>query len=85
MIAITFLLRIAKFLLAVIIIGGGVAVVWFVLLYSFKLMIDGIEYSNREFFIWLKEKFPFKQIIARRNRKKEEVEYSKKMKELNNG
>jgi len=85
MIAITFLLRIAKFMLAVIIIGGGVAVVWFVLLYSFKLMIDGIEYSNREFFIWLKEKFPFKQIIARRNRKKEEVEYSKKMKELNNG
>ncbi len=70
MIAITFLLRVVKFLLAVIIIGGGVAVIWFVLLYSFKLMIDGIEYSNKEFFIWLKEKFPFKQIIARRARKR---------------
>jgi hypothetical protein len=70
MIAVTFLIRIARFLLAVIIIGGGVAVVWFVLLYSFKLMIDGIEYSNKQFFIWLKEKFPFKQIIKRRIRKK---------------
>ena len=57
-------------MVAVIIIGGGVAVVWFVLLYSFKLMIDGIEYSNREFFIWLKEKFPFKQIIEHRARKR---------------
>jgi len=77
MIAVTFLMRIMKFLLAVIIIGGGVAVVWFVLLYSFKLMIDGIEYSNREFFIWLKEKFPFKQIISGRNerRKKKESQY----------
>jgi hypothetical protein len=74
MIAITFLLRVAKFLLAVIIIGGGVAVVWFVLLYSFKLMIDGIEYSNREFFIWLKEKFPFRQIIEHRVRKRMERE-----------
>jgi hypothetical protein len=35
-------------------------------------MIDGIEYSNREFFIWLKEKFPFKQIIRNRNRRKAE-------------
>jgi hypothetical protein len=70
MIAVSFLVRVAQFLLAVIIIGGGVAVIWFVLLYSFKLMIDGIEYSNREFFIWLKEKFPFKQIIERRARKK---------------
>jgi hypothetical protein len=74
MIAVSFLIRIGQFLLAVIIIGGGVAVVWFVLLYSFKLMIDGIEYSNREFFIWLKEKFPFKQIIGRRARKKMEKE-----------
>jgi hypothetical protein len=72
MIAVTFLMRIMKFLLAVIIIGGGVAVVWFIILYSFKLMIDGIEYSNREFFIWLKEKFPFRNIIARRARKRDE-------------
>lgn len=70
MIAVTFLIRIAQFLLAVIIIGGGIAIIWFVLLYSLKLMVDGIEYSNREFFIWLKEKFPFKQIIERRARKK---------------
>lgn len=70
MISVTFLLRILKFLVAVIIIGGGVAVVYFVLLYSFKLMIDGIEYSNREFFVWLKEKFPFKQIIAYRATKR---------------
>jgi hypothetical protein len=71
MIAVSFLIRIGQFLLAVIIIGGGVAVIWFVLLYSFKLMIDGIEYSNREFFIWLKEKFPFKQIIRRRAKGKQ--------------
>jgi len=74
MIAVSFLIRIGQFLLAVIIIGGVVALVWFVLLYSLKLMIDGIEYSNREFFIWLKEKFPFKQIIERRVRKKMEKE-----------
>jgi hypothetical protein len=81
MIAPTFLIRIGQFLVAVIIIGGGVALIWFVLLYSFKLMIDGIEYSNREFFIWLKEKFPFKQIINRRARKKMEnlEENSKKI------
>jgi len=70
MIAVSFLIRIGQFLLAVIIIGGVVALTWFVLLYSFKLMIDGIEYSNREFFIWLKEKFPFRQIIVRRARKR---------------
>lgn len=84
MIAITFLLRVGKFLLAVIIIAGGVAVVWFTLLYAFKLMIDAIEYSNRDFFIWLKDKFPFRNIIARRTRKKEELEYSKRMEEFNN-
>jgi len=74
MIAVSFLIRIGQFLLAVIIIGGVVALTWFVLLYSFKLMIDGIEYSNREFFIWLKEKFPFRQIIVRRARKRMEKE-----------
>jgi hypothetical protein len=70
MIAVTFLVRIAQFLLAVIIIAGGVAVIWFVLLYSFKLMIDAVEYSNRDFFMWLKEKFPFRNIIKHRNKKK---------------
>jgi hypothetical protein len=84
MIAATFILRVLKFLLAVIIIAGGVAVVWFTLLYAFKLMIDAIEYSNRDFFIWLKEKFPFRNIIAHRARKKEELAYSKKMKEFEN-
>jgi hypothetical protein len=70
MIALPFILRVLKFLLAVIIIAGGLAVVWFVLLYSFKLMVDSIENSNKEFFLWLKGKFPFKQIIRRRKRKK---------------
>jgi hypothetical protein len=83
MIAGTFLIRVGQFLLAVIIIAGGVAVVWFTLLYAFKLMIDAIDHSNRDFFMWLKEKFPFRNIIARGARKKEELEYSKKMKEFN--
>lgn len=69
MIAVSFIVRVLQFLLAVIIIGGGLALVWFVLLYSFKLTIDALENSNRDFFLWLKTKFPFRQIIEKRNKK----------------
>jgi hypothetical protein len=74
MIAVSFLVRVGLFLISAAIICGGIALVWFALLYFFKISIDTIERSNRDFFIWLKEKFPFKQIIERRSRKEAEKE-----------
>lgn len=70
MIAFTFIVRVFQFLLGFVIIVGGIALIWYVILYSMKLMIDSIDDSNKDFFVWLKNKFPFRQIINKRNTRK---------------